>query len=244
MEVLAGMLVFAGLVGFGVAVAMLIARAAFKKGWEYKRTGLVAGAALALFIVGMVAAGPSARQGFEAGRQAALEQVDKNGDIKASKTEAPAQQAPKATPASENKPVASKELSYEEWLKKTITEAIGEKANTGKPRIGSILFLDKDKTDMEITLWADDNLTPGFIRDGTVTKSTEVLRRIFSDPRAKRALLYWLFPVKDSYGQDKQMVIMQVVMTRETASKINWSGFNPLDLPDVADKFHVHPSLQ
>ena len=33
MEVLAGMLVFAGLVGFGVAVAMLIARAAFKKGW-------------------------------------------------------------------------------------------------------------------------------------------------------------------------------------------------------------------
>lgn len=241
MEVLAGLLVFVGLVGFGVAVAMLIARAVFKKGWGYKRVGVVAGVALALFVAGMVAAGPSTRQGFEAGRQAALEQVDKQNNAKTSKAEAPAQQTPQPAPTPENK---SKELSYEEWLKKTITEAIGEKANTGKPRIGSILFLDKDKTDMEITLWADDNLTPGFIRDGTVTKSAEVLRRIFSDPRAKRALLYWLFPVKDSYGQDKQMVIMQVVMTRETASKINWSGFNPLDLPDVADKFHVHPSLQ
>ncbi len=242
MEVLAGLLVFMGLVGLGVAVAMLIVRLLFKKGWGYKRVGVVAGVALALFIAGMVVAGPSTRQGFEAGRQAALEQVDKNGDTKASKEKAPAQQTPQATPIPENKP--KKELSYEEWLKKTITEAIGEKANIGKPRIESILFLDKAKTDMEITLWADDNLTPSFIRDGAVTKSAEVLRRIYSDPRAKRVLLYWLFPVKDSYGQDKQMVIMQVVMSRETANKINWSGFNPLDLPDVADRIRIHPSLQ
>lgn len=153
-----------------------------------------------------------------------------------------ATQASQTTPEPENKP--AKNSSYEEWLRKTITETIGEKSNTGKPRIESILFMDKDKTNIEITLWADDNLTAGFIRDDTIVNSAQVLRRIFSDLRAKRVLLYWLFPVKDSYGNDKQMVIMQVVMTRETANKINWSGFNPLNLPDVADKFHVHPSLQ
>lgn len=244
MEVLAGLLVLVGLVGLGVAIVMLIVRAIFKKGWKYKKIGTLAGVALILFIVGMVIAGPSATQDFEASHQAAVGQAAKNGDTKAGKEKIPAPQVSRATPAPEDKPAVSKELPYEEWLKRTITEAVGEKANNGKSRIESILFFDKDKTDMEISIWADDNLTPGFIRDGAITKSAEVLRRIFSDSRAKRVLLYWLFPVKDSYGNDKQMVIMQVVMTRETANKINWSGFNPLNLPDVADKFHVHPDLQ
>lgn len=71
MDVLAGILVFLALVGLGVAVIMLIVKAAFKKGWEYKRTGAVAGVALVLFVAGMVMAGPSARDGFKAGQQAA-----------------------------------------------------------------------------------------------------------------------------------------------------------------------------
>jgi|Wag4MinimDraft_15_1082655.scaffolds.fasta_scaffold01246_2 outer membrane murein-binding lipoprotein Lpp len=146
--------------------------------------------------------------------------------------------------AIENNSTIQEDLPYNEWLKKTITEAIGDKTNYDKPRIESIIFFDKEKTDMEITLWADDNLTPGFIRDGAIVKSTEVFHQIFADPRANNVLLYWLFPAKDVYGNNKEMVILQVKMTRKTANKINWSDFDPLNLETVADKFHVHPSLQ
>ncbi len=144
----------------------------------------------------------------------------------------------------ESKPVEQKKLSYEEWLKNIITEVAGVETNYNKPRIESILFLDKEKTDMEITLWADDNLTPGFIRDGAIIKSAEILRQIYSDDGAKSVLLYWVFPVKDAYGNEQMLPIMQIKLTRETANKINWQGFNPLNLPNVADKFHVHPDLQ
>jgi len=160
--------------------------------------------------------------------------------------------APAPSSTTENKPenkpesksVEQKKLSYEEWLKKTITEAIGDKTNYDKSRIESILFLDKEKTDMEITLWADDNLTPSFIRDEIIINSATIFHKIFSDPRAKRVLLYWLFPAKDVYGNDTEMALLQVEMTRKTANKINWSGFSPFDLEKVADRFNLHPSLQ
>jgi len=36
----------------------------------------------------------------------------------------------------------------------------------------------------------------------------------------------------------------RVVLTRDTADKINWKGLSPLGLPRVADKFDFHPKLQ
>ncbi|MCG0275384.1 MAG: hypothetical protein L5655_04345 [Thermosediminibacteraceae bacterium] len=144
---------------------------------------------------------------------------------------------------SESKP-GQQELSYEEWLRNIIIETVGDKTNYGKPRIESIIFLDENKTDMEITLWADDNLTAGLIRNGAIIKSSEILRKIYSDDRAKNVLIYWLFPVKDVYGNEQMLPIIQIQLTRETANKINWQGFNPLDLEKVADIFHVHPDLQ
>ncbi|MDF9408275.1 hypothetical protein L7E55_07865 [Pelotomaculum isophthalicicum JI] len=256
MDILAGFMVFLALVGLGIALVLFGVKAITKKGWEYKKTGILAAVAGVLFLAGMVMAGPSVKQGFEAGRQAAKEDSAAPASttppheevLQEQKNEGEKNQAQQAEQSVSTKEehIAKNEqdLLYEEWLKHTITSTIGESTNTDKPRIESVLFYNKEETEVEITLWADNNLTPGLIRDGAITKSTEVLHRIFSDSRAKRVLLYWLFPVKDSYGQERQMVLMQVIMTRETANKINWSGLSPLGLPNVADKFHIHPSLQ
>ncbi len=69
-----------GLLGFSVAVVMLVIKAVFKKGLAYKKIGALAGIALVLFIVGMVTT-PSTKENFgagrEAGRQAATEQSAK-----------------------------------------------------------------------------------------------------------------------------------------------------------------------
>lgn len=59
-----------GFLGLLVAVVMLIIKAISKKGWEYKKIGILAGTALVLFIAGM-AVSPSAKEEYEAGRQTA-----------------------------------------------------------------------------------------------------------------------------------------------------------------------------
>ncbi len=59
-----------GLVGVGLAIIMLFVRVVFKKGWEYNKIWTLAGVALVLLVVGIVAS-PSAKEGYEAGRQAA-----------------------------------------------------------------------------------------------------------------------------------------------------------------------------
>lgn len=58
-----------GLAGLGLAAAMLVVRFIFKKGLTYKNIGVLAGVALALFIVGLIIT-PSAKESFNAGREA------------------------------------------------------------------------------------------------------------------------------------------------------------------------------
>ena len=153
-----------------------------------------------------------------------------------------------ATQPHQEPPVEPKDgfmdLPYKEWLKKVIAEVAGKEFTPGRSRIKSTLFYDETKTDMEISLWADDNLTPGLIRDAATIDSALILRRIFDDPRAKKVTLFWWYPLKNAAGQEIQMLVIRARMTRETADKINWGELMPLRLPDVADDFHVHPSMQ
>jgi len=71
MKAFAGFLVLLGVMGFGAAIILLAVRTLLKKGWAYRRSGILACASMVVFILGMVMAGPSSNQGFDAGRQAA-----------------------------------------------------------------------------------------------------------------------------------------------------------------------------
>lgn len=147
-------------------------------------------------------------------------------------------------PEEEQVALDDQNLPYEEWLKQVISNIIGATSNIDKPRVDSILFFDENESDMEIILWADTSFTHSMVRDGIILHSTDVLRRVFSDPRAERVSLYWLLPAKDSYGDETETMAARVVLTRDTADKINWKGLSPLGLPRAADKFDFHPKLQ
>ncbi len=58
-----------GLAGLGLAAAMLVVKAVLKKGWEYKKIGVLAVVALALFVIGLVIT-PSTKENFDVGREA------------------------------------------------------------------------------------------------------------------------------------------------------------------------------
>jgi|GEM_PF-1965427 hypothetical protein len=266
MAVIAGFMALFGIAGIGVAFILFIVRLIFKRGWDKKKIAMLGGTSLALLVFGTALGIASVPDEYEAGLETLENKTIKSNNVvetdksepfpKESQGVAPDQvvqstPAPTSSSTTENKledkpeskPV-EQELSYEEWLKNAIIETVGDKTNYDKPRIESIIFLDEEETDMEITLWADDNLTRGLIRDGVILQSTEILRQIYSDKRAKCVLLYWLFPVKDVYGNKQALPIMQIKLTRETAAKINWQEFNSFNLPYVADKFHIHPDLQ
>ncbi len=88
---MAGFLIFLGLVGIVVAVIMLAARAVFKKGWPYKKAGILAGIAVIVLIIGSALAGPSVQKGYEAGKQAAQNPPAQTQDTQPVKNSAPAQ---------------------------------------------------------------------------------------------------------------------------------------------------------
>jgi hypothetical protein len=58
-----------GLAVLGVALVMLVVKAVLKKGWEYKKIGVLAVVALALFVIGLVIT-PSTKENFDVGREA------------------------------------------------------------------------------------------------------------------------------------------------------------------------------
>jgi hypothetical protein len=126
----------------------------------------------------------------------------------------PAQEQTQEAQESLPEPEVDQNLPYEEWLKQTISNAIGTNSNMDKPRVDSILFLDDVGSDMEIILWADTSFTHSMVRDGIILHSTDVLRRVFSDPRAERVSLYWLLPAKDSYGDETETMAARVVLPR------------------------------
>jgi len=120
MVVLAVLLVIIGVAGFGVAVAMLIARAVFKKGWEFKKTGITAGIALALFVAGtvtgIVATESSDKQELTAGRKAAVNQTVKSDDAKIAQEKPSSQpiQAQQKVEGNSDVPAAKEEQKPEE----------------------------------------------------------------------------------------------------------------------------------
>ncbi len=88
---MAGFLIFLGLVGIVVAVIMLAARAVFKKGWPYKKAGILAGIAVIVLIIGSALAGPSVQKGYEAGKQAAQNPPAQTQNTQPVKNSTPAQ---------------------------------------------------------------------------------------------------------------------------------------------------------
>lgn len=137
-------------------------------------------------------------------------------------------------------PVTIKEMSYEEWIKVTVEKEIGEKSNLNIPRIAEIYFYDVDKSELRLTLIADDNFTTNMIKTGMLSDATDVFRVIFADARAKSVIITWLFPVTDQYGNTKMKAFMMITMSRETSNKINWNNFIYEDLPKVADYYYEY----
>lgn len=101
MAVFAGLLLLLGIAGFVVSIVLIGVRAFAKKGWDYKRSLMLAGASVIVMIVATVvgvSTTPSVKEGYEAGKQAA------NGDEARNQTL-------EAKPMPETKPSSSQTVA-------------------------------------------------------------------------------------------------------------------------------------
>jgi len=86
---MADLLMFVGLVSFVVAIILFGVRLLLKRGWNYKRSGILAGGAIVLFILGAAISGPSLQQGYDTGKQAPQNKLATQGNISPEKQKQP-----------------------------------------------------------------------------------------------------------------------------------------------------------
>ncbi len=121
MAVLAGLCVLLGMLGAAVALVMLAIRIILKRGWTKKRIWMVGAISLALFAVGMIIASPSAKEGYEAGQQAARS----DGTASISPASSPVPSPPTSEPAQKDQQPATsppKEQNPSPTMDKTAEE--------------------------------------------------------------------------------------------------------------------------
>lgn len=231
-----------GLAGLLVAAVAVLVRVVLKRGWDFKKCALAAGISLGAIVVA-VALAPPAMQETSQNKETATQETAVEEQPQSSGTPLDeATQQSQAQLVEAGQPISQQD--YKAWLEDTVKQAVGAETNIGKPRICDVGFVDKEKTKVYLTLWADDNLTLGLVKTGLLVQSTILFRKIFEDPRASEVTLDWRFPARDAYGKEVDAIAMIVRMSRKTADKINWSGFSYSNLPIVADHYRVHKDLR
>jgi hypothetical protein len=156
--------------------------------------------------------------------------------------------APKPAPVT---PPETPPDKFDEWLTWMITKETGAQSNlTGKPariRTNGIEFqpLSTGGQMVSIRLWADDNLTNNLIRVGIQADSTKIFKRIFTERQdaPDRVLIQWYFPGQDVKGNDVDLALTTVALTKQNAATFNWKNFTYSNLPKAADQYGEHPAL-
>ena len=87
---------------------------------------------------------------------------------------------------------------------------------------------------------AQDNIGYGMIKTGILIDTSKIMENIFSDPQIGTVLLNWHYPETNAYGTQINPLAIQVVLSRQTYNKINWSNFLFNNIPQVADSYQAY----
>lgn len=138
----------------------------------------------------------------------------------------------------------------EEQVQALLLKAIGNTTNTGEPKIVDLQVNDHFGTDAEgdkivvATLRGNDNLTANMIKGGMQLESIRVFQSLFSIPEIEEVSLLWQFPTKDVNGNSTLTTVLKISLTKATAAKINWEGFDRENFEKVADSYWESPAFR
>ncbi|MED0666063.1 ABC transporter permease [Bacillus badius] len=170
-----------------------------------------------------------------------IEPVEKNeasADVKEKKKE------------SEKNNDPAKNETDEEKIVQIIHKAIGKKSlGNGEDRIIGVRVNENFGTDdpndkiVLLNLMADNGFTKDSMKYRLYENYVKLAKKVFEDENVSEFVVFWEYPLVDVYGNSENGVVMKVMVSKETASYINWGNFNPENIPTIADDYFEHPSM-
>jgi hypothetical protein len=126
-----------------------------------------------------------------------------------------------------------------------VTQTMGEKSNSNKPRL--IRVEDGDKGIKDVYVNGNENLTGNMTTKGMLFDAKHFFKVISKDEetlKLKAVSLMYFLPLVDKYGKVESGMVMAITLNTETMKKINWDNFSVDNFEVVTDTFFVHPALQ
>jgi hypothetical protein len=135
-------------------------------------------------------------------------------------------------------------------VRSLITKTLGDKTNTGEPKIINLEINDYYGTEKEddkivvATLHGNDNLNNSLMKGGMQLESIKLFKTLFEIPDIEEVALIWQFPTTNASGKVELNTVLKITITRATSEKIDWDNFNKDNFSKVSDNYWEHPTLR
>ena len=131
---------------------------------------------------------------------------------------------------------------YHAWLNDAVTRGLDDSRNAARAEYLGVQFGESGHDPIIGILAQGYDPTNSYPSAILNAPSIEVLKRVFSDDRAERATLAWLWTPPGTGEDSTPEIALLVTMHRDTAQGIDWSYMRAADLPRLADQYQeAHP---
>ncbi len=143
-------------------------------------------------------------------------------------------------PTETQEPDSTTELSLETAVDSAIESAHAEK---DRVTINDDLGTGNGKIVL-IYLKAQDNLTNNMMITGMLMEARDILQALQGRDDVSEITMFWSYPLIDASGNTEESTIYKVNVAKTTLDEINFDRFDYKSIPDIADDFFEHPTLQ
>lgn len=132
----------------------------------------------------------------------------------------------------------------EEHAKKIVTDVFGEE-NIFHENESSVNEIEHDEADehLNVSVFSSSNVSNEHIKENALYNMADTLEALDEIDSITSVSFEILYPLQDEYGEQTDSPITTALFTEETLNKIVWENFVGTRIPEVADKYWYHPTL-
>ncbi|MFJ8103350.1 hypothetical protein [Lysinibacillus sp. NPDC096212] len=175
------------------------------------------------------------------------EDTDSAQEESAKEKEKEAEQAKKEDKAKskEEKKNANNNDDLADKAKKIITDKLGKKNNQKKDTVKSYAVTNEDNgKGFIIELNANENFSVNMTKKGMWMDSKKILEPLSKMNNFEKIIVHWYYPLVDTYGNEKDVLVMSFDIDKTTLNKIKWDNFLTDNVPNVVNNYFEHPALK
>ncbi|GAB0170564.1 cell envelope integrity protein TolA [Lysinibacillus sp. CTST325] len=242
-----------GIFGFFVGLVLLVIGFIKKK---KMKGGLVLGISVVVFIIGFIMVPTNGTESSKDSKdnekvettakpkeetsedKALIEQKAKEETEKeASQAQTQQEQAKNDEKNKESKPVTTS--SVDKTIKDIVYGVLGKTNNMKKDTVNDIQYVESDKG-VIIALNASENFTTNMTKRGMWLDSKKVLQPLSKVDGLETIIIHWHYPLVDTYGNEKDVLVMAFEVDKATLNKIKWDNFLTDNVPNVVNNYFEH----